>query len=102
MCKPPTWVNQPLPIKEGIHVSAIRRNALTYEHVKPETIGNHQRVVISEQAGLSNILEKANAYGFAIPKDDPVGRTILAQVKALEQEGFQFEAAEASFELIHS
>lgn len=86
--------------KGGIHVSAIRRNALTYEHVRPEAIGNHQRVVISEQAGLSNILEKANAYGFAIPPEDPVGRTILARVKALEQQGFQFDAAEASFELI--
>ena len=86
--------------KGGIHVSAIRRHAKTYEHIKPNLVGNHQKVVISEQAGLSNILEKAKKYGFQLEKEDPKGRLILNTLKELEQSGYQFEAAEASFELI--
>ena len=86
--------------KGGIHVSAIRRNAVTYEHIQPELVGNQQRIVISEQAGLSNILEKAHKYGFEINREDPAGRAILNRIKTLEQIGYQFEAAEASFELI--
>lgn len=86
--------------KGGIHVSAVQRNPRTYEHISPEKVGNHQRIVISEQSGLSNILEKAHHYGFPLKKNDPVGRQILTQIKALEQEGYQFEAAEASFELL--
>lgn len=86
--------------KGGIHVSAIRRNAATYEHIKPDLVGNQQRIVISEQAGLSNILEKAKHYGFDLSKEDPAGREILNRIKSLEQIGYQFEAADASFELI--
>jgi 2-isopropylmalate synthase len=86
--------------KGGIHVSAVERNPLTYEHIAPEVIGNSRRIVISDQAGLSNILAKARSFGMELDKQNPVCRQILNQLKMLEQDGFQFEAAEASFELL--
>ncbi|MBD2039013.1 citramalate synthase [Leptolyngbya sp. FACHB-321] len=86
--------------KGGIHVSAVERNPLTYEHIRPEQIGNRRRIVISDQAGLSNILAKARSFGIELNKQDPTCREILQRLKALESEGYQFEAAEASFELL--
>ncbi|MEB3360309.1 MAG: citramalate synthase [Synechococcales bacterium] len=86
--------------KGGIHVSAVQRNPMTYEHVCPEAIGNRRRIVISDQAGLSNVLEKARSFGIELQKDDPTCRQILQRLKNLESEGYQFEAAEASFELL--
>jgi 2-isopropylmalate synthase len=86
--------------KGGIHVSAVQRNPLTYEHIQPELIGNERRIVISEQSGLSNVLSKAQSFGIDLHKDDPSCRQILERLKALEHEGYQFEAAEASFELL--
>lgn len=86
--------------KGGIHVSAVQRNPFTYEHIAPEQVGNSRRIVISEQAGLSNILSKAKSCGIALKKDDPASRQILQKIKDLEQLGYQFEAAEASFELL--
>ncbi|MBW4656179.1 MAG: citramalate synthase [Kaiparowitsia implicata GSE-PSE-MK54-09C] len=86
--------------KGGIHVSAVERNPLTYEHIQPEHIGNLRRIVISEQAGLSNVLAKARSFGIDLQKDDPACREILQHLKSLEHEGYQFEAAEASFELL--
>jgi 2-isopropylmalate synthase len=86
--------------KGGIHVSAVQKNPLTYEHIQPERIGNRRRIVVSDQAGLSNILSKAMGFGINLEKDDPASRQILNHLKALEHEGYQFEAAEASFELL--
>jgi 2-isopropylmalate synthase len=86
--------------KGGIHVSAVQRNPITYEHISPESIGNRRRIVISEQAGLSNVLSKAESCGIKLQKDDPACRQILQRMKDLEQVGYQFEAAEASFELL--
>ncbi len=86
--------------KGGIHVSAVQHNPLTYEHIAPEAIGNERRIVVSDQAGLSNILSKAQRLGIELVKDDPVCRQILDQLKSLENQGYQFEAAEASFELL--
>ena len=86
--------------KGGIHVSAVERNPLTYEHIQPEQVGNRRRIVISEQAGLSNILAKARSFGIELEKQDPACRQILQRLKDLESQGFQFEAAEASFELL--
>jgi len=86
--------------KGGIHVSAVERNPLTYEHLQPEQVGNRRRIVISDQSGLSNILAKARTFGIELDKHDPNCRQILAQLKDLESEGYQFEAAEASFELL--
>jgi 2-isopropylmalate synthase len=86
--------------KGGIHVSAVERNPLTYEHIQPELIGNSRRIVISDQAGLSNVLAKARSFGIHLDKQDPTCRQILQRLKVLENEGYQFEAAEASFELL--
>lgn len=86
--------------KGGIHVSAVERNPLTYEHIEPETIGNRRRIVISDQSGLSNVLAKARTFGHELNKQDPACRQILERLKGLESEGYQFEAAEASFDLL--
>ncbi|NET35297.1 MAG: citramalate synthase [Cyanothece sp. SIO1E1] len=86
--------------KGGIHVSAVERNPLTYEHIQPELIGNQRRIVISDQAGLSNVLAKARSFDIDLDKQDPACRQILQRLKTLEHEGYQFEAAEASFELL--
>ncbi len=86
--------------KGGIHVSAVERNPLTYEHIQPEQIGNQRRIVISDQAGLSNVLAKARNFGIELDKHNPAARQILQRLKDLESEGYQFEAAEASFDLL--
>lgn len=86
--------------KGGIHVSAVERNPLTYEHIQPELVGNRRRIVISDQAGLSNVLAKARSFGIDLDRQDPQCRQILQRLKMLENQGYQFEAAEASFELL--
>lgn len=86
--------------KGGIHVSAVERNPLTYEHIQPALIGNRRRIVISDQSGLSNVLAKARSFGIEMDKQNPTCRQILQHLKTLENEGYQFEAAEASFELL--
>jgi len=86
--------------KGGIHVSAVERNPLTYEHIGPEKVGNRRRIVISDQSGLSNVLAKAHSFGHHLDKQDPACREILGRLKNLENEGYQFEAAEASFDLL--
>ncbi|MEW6163171.1 MAG: citramalate synthase [Nitrospirota bacterium] len=86
--------------KAGIHVSAIRKRPETYEHIRPEFVGNSQRVLISDLAGKSNILRKAEEYGIYLDPDSPQVQDIVTTLKNLENEGFQFEGAEASFELL--
>jgi 2-isopropylmalate synthase len=86
--------------KGGMHVSAVQRNPITYEHIAPERVGNSRRIVISEQSGLSNVLAKASSFGIDLSKEDPACKQILQKIKELEQLGYQFEAAEASFELL--
>lgn len=86
--------------KGGIHVSAIRKNVATYEHIQPEQVGNHQRVLISDLSGESNILYKASEFSIDIESKDPEIRKILDDLKRLENEGFQFEGAEGSFEIL--
>jgi 2-isopropylmalate synthase len=86
--------------KGGIHVSAVQKNPLTYEHIEPELIGNERRIVISEQSGLSNVISKAKAFGIDLNQEAATCRHILEHLKQLEHEGYQFEAAEASFELL--
>ncbi len=86
--------------KGGGHVNAVQKLARTYEHVEPSSVGNRQVIVVSEVAGGSNIQMKAEALGYSFSKGDPHIRRILERVKALESEGFEFEAADASFELL--
>ncbi|HDK16315.1 MAG TPA: citramalate synthase, partial [Nitrospirae bacterium] len=86
--------------KGGIHVSAIQRRSETYEHIKPELVGNYQRVLISDLSGKSNILRKAKEFRLKIDHDSPKVAEIIRELKDLENQGFQFEGAEASFELL--
>ncbi|WP_419176444.1 citramalate synthase [Desulfosediminicola sp.] len=86
--------------KGGIHVSAVKRNPTTYEHIAPDKVGNIRRILISDQAGRSNILHKANLWGLKIAPNDPVLNAIISELKDLENKGFSFEGAEASFEIL--
>jgi 2-isopropylmalate synthase len=86
--------------KGGIHVSAIRKRPETYEHIRPELTGNSQRVLISDLAGQSNVLRKAEEFGIKIEKNSPKLMGIIDTLKELENLGFQFEGAEASFEML--
>jgi len=86
--------------KAGVHVSGIERNPQAYEHVDPERVGNRRRILISDLAGKSNVLLKAAEFGIPLDAKDPVASSILQSLKELEREGYQFEGAEASFELL--
>ncbi len=86
--------------KAGVHVSAVLKRPETYEHIKPELVGNSHRVLISDLAGRSNILRKAKEFNIDIKPDSPQLQDILNTLKDLEHQGFQFEGAEASFELL--
>ena len=86
--------------KAGIHASAIMKDPTTYEHVAPETIGNRRKVLVSEQAGKSNVLAELERVGIKADKDDPrIGR-LLEIVKEREAIGYAYESADASFELL--
>lgn len=86
--------------KGGVHISAVERNPITYEHIDPERVGNQRRVLVSDQAGRAVIQRKAKEYGIDLSSKDPVALEVLDQIKRLEHEGYQYEAAEASFELL--
>ena len=84
--------------KGGMHVHGIRKNASSYEHIHPEAVGNERRVLVSELSGKSNISEKLGEYG--LEQDSALLTKVLDRVQDLENEGYQFEAAEASFVLM--
>lgn len=86
--------------KGGIHVSAVRKNPETYEHIRPEAVGNTQRVLISDLSGESSILYKAKEFKIDIEKDRKLVREVVKKVKELEMFGYQFEGAEGSLELL--
>lgn len=86
--------------KGGMHVSAVLKHPETYEHIRPESIGNERRVLVSELAGQSNLLFKAKQWDYSIDKDHPQCKSILQTIKEKEHAGYQYEAAEASFELL--
>jgi len=85
--------------KGGIHVAAMRRNVHSYQHVDPALVGNTMRVVVSELSGRGNLLSKAEEYGLGAETGAGVGE-VLNEIKALEAQGFSFEAAEASVALM--
>jgi len=86
--------------KGGMHINAIMKNPLTYEHIEPNLVGNHRRVLISELGGKTGILLRAKALNYDLSKTDPQTKKILDLVQSLEHKGFQFEAAEASFQIL--
>jgi 2-isopropylmalate synthase len=85
--------------KGGMHVHAVQKDASTYEHVTPEEVGNTRKIIVSELSGASNIAAKAGTR-FDLANDKETLRRVLNKVQDLEHAGFQFEAAEASFELL--
>jgi len=86
--------------KGGIHVSAILKASETYEHIRPEAVGNKQRVLVSELAGQSNLLVKAQELGLDMGKETEKTRRVIERIKELEHQGYQFEGADASLELL--
>jgi 2-isopropylmalate synthase len=86
--------------KAGIHASAVMKDPRTYEHVTPDTVGNVRRVLVSDQAGKSNILAELERLGVAVAKDDPRVLRLLNAVKEKEAQGYAYEGADASFELL--
>jgi 2-isopropylmalate synthase len=86
--------------KAGIHASAVLKDPRTYEHVTPESVGNQRKVLVSDQAGRSNILSELERLGVHVAKDDPRVNRVLEQVKEREALGYAYEGADASFELL--
>ena len=86
--------------KGGIHVNAVNKLARSYEHIEPGLVGNHQRVLVGELAGRANIMLKARTLGLQLEEKGPEAVAVLDQVKSLENQGYEFEAADASFELL--
>ena len=86
--------------KAGIHASAIMKDPATYEHVRPEAVGNRRKLLVSDQAGKSNVLAELDRIGLKVDKDDPRIARLLEVVKEREAMGYAYEAADASFELL--
>lgn len=86
--------------KGGIHVSAVMKDSRMYEHIHPESTGNRQRVLVSDLSGKSNIRYKASELNINSSHDLDISKGVVERIKSLEHAGYQFEAAEASFELI--
>jgi 2-isopropylmalate synthase len=86
--------------KGGIHVSAVIKHPGTYEHIKPELVGNERRVTVSELSGVSNLLVKAKEYQVDLKKDSPEAKQLIKALKEMEHQGYSFEEGEASFELL--
>jgi len=85
--------------KAGVHVNALRKQAKTYQHIDPSRVGNRSRIVISELAGRSNVVHKAEQFGLKLGCSDAAS-AVLSKIKELEGRGFQFEGAEGSVELM--
>ena len=86
--------------KGGVHVSAVMKDAATYEHVQPELIGNRQRVLLSDLSGRSNVKYKLDQHGLAEGLDDDSRKRLLENIKEMENQGYDFEVAEGNFELL--
>lgn len=86
--------------KAGMHIDAVIKNPEAYEHVSPDAVGNSRVFLMSEVAGRSMIIEKIKKFHLDISKDDEVVKKIIDKVKSLEYEGYQFEGADGSFELL--
>ncbi len=84
--------------KAGLHAAGVRADSQTFEHIEPDVVGNSRDVLISELSGRGTIVEKARQAG--IEADEDIAQRVIERVKALEHEGFQFEAADGSFELL--
>ena len=86
--------------KGGIHVNAVLKNPMAYEHTEPELVGNQRRVVVSDLSGRSNIEYKAKEFGIYLEKDNSVSKKIVQEIKKMEDQGYQFDAADGSLALL--
>jgi len=86
--------------KGGLHVSAVAKDPKTYEHIDPRLVGNTRNIIVSDQAGKSNIMSRLEKYGIKIDKNDPKVQTLLNEVKDREFVGYSYDGADASFELL--
>ena len=86
--------------KGGVHASAVNRCSSLYEHIQPESVGNHQRILITELAGRSNIVSMAKRFGFHLDKDEPVVKGLFNELKKRTSLGYDYATAEASVELL--
>lgn len=86
--------------KAGVHINAVLKNTASYEHIEPELVGNFRRLLISELAGKTSILMKAQDLHLDLEKDSPETKKVLKMLQDLEHDGYQFEAADASFEIL--
>jgi 2-isopropylmalate synthase len=86
--------------KGGMHVNAVLKNSRSYEHIEPASVGNEQTILVSELSGQANILSKAEELGMSIEKGSPLANAVLKHIKELENEGYSFEAADGSLELL--
>jgi len=100
------WTQQPyvgqsaFAHKGGVHVDAIKKDSRTYEHVVPELVGNHRRVLVSDLSGRSNVEMKAKELGIDLDPSSPEARRVVARLKQLEADGYEFESAGGSFKLL--
>ena len=86
--------------KGGMHADAVRKLKTSYEHIQPEVVGNRTRISVSEMSGRSSLLQKAAQLGIELDRDAPETKAVLARVKELENDGYEFETADASLELL--
>ncbi len=86
--------------KAGMHIDAVNKNSRAYEHVSPDSVGNERKFLMSEVAGRSMILNRLRVYDPAVIKESPVATQIINRLKELEHDGYQFEGADGSFELL--
>ncbi|MFP4467110.1 MAG: citramalate synthase [Candidatus Goldiibacteriota bacterium] len=85
--------------KAGVHANAVVKLSEAYEHMEPELVGNFRQILVSDQAGASSLMFKAKQWGLDLHKDDPRTKEFIVRIKDLEQEGYEFEGADASLEL---
>jgi len=86
--------------KGGVHINAVMKNPASYEHTMPEKVGNHRRILVSELSGKTSIILKAKEMELDLTKDDPQTKRILRLIQSMENQGYHFEAADGSFELL--
>ena len=86
--------------KGGVHINAVMKIPVSYEHIMPGKVGNHRRILVSELSGKTSIILKAKEMELDLTKDDPQTKRILKLIQSLENQGYHFEAADGSFELL--
>ncbi len=86
--------------KAGMHVDGVRKVAHSFEHINPESVGSKRRILISELSGASNVFLKAIEMGLEIDRKSPEVREVLAQLEQMEKEGYEYESADASFQML--